>query len=810
MALLKVPSVEARPVDPGYQTARGADADAFGAGIAKAVQGLGQSIGQTAQPVDRMALQLQAEDNERQAKDLDNQFSAFVRDYTLGDGGFYTKKGEAAIAAGPRVQEDIEKKRQELLGKAPNKRVRDMFDLSSSSRANTTYDKAAGYILQERNAANNATAQTRIFEATQDAAAAYNDDKQLNRSQAIIENEVNALGELNGWSPEIIASKIQTERTNMYSQAIRSAMKHQQTDVARNLFDRVKSTLDGVEQAELAKIISSEDLLGKAQRTADEIVAAHTDFNAQYEAAGKIADPKLRKETEDMIIERAGRLAQLYNIDRTLSTQERQTTILGESDRIMSMPGTEADKLAAARAIEDPEIRSAVTADISNRLTETRTLENREYDRVLGVASQAINSGQTLNEWAAANPEEYMTLSKNTQAISGLREAQKAVAEGRLFAEVTDGETLGQLQRLPAVKLSEVNPEIYRYQLTKEEYSKLSNMVASASASVEKVKENFSVYGQGESALKDMAPKDLSWDDPKQSSADKKLQNDAMNQMNTFIHGFVSNGKLPTMEQIQDEATRLMTKIVTNKQSNAPWVLGSIIDWWNGSSEALGLQVQRMDPSELANARVSIENIQPSAVKAVEDQFREMGVTPTEDLVEQYFGALVVKDNSRMMKLMRQVDTSGVTESYVKKVSTVESNNRPNAKARTSTATGLYQFTEGSWLEAISALAPEFGTDRSREEVLELRKDPGVSTEVFKRFTARNQQFLRNANIPVNDATMYMAHFLGAGAARKVLRMPDDVVLDSVLSEKSIKANSFLKGKTVGWIKNWARNKMAQ
>lgn len=804
----KLPQVEARPLSPNYQSGRGVTGEAFGSGIGQALQGLGRAINETSEPVARMALQLSAEDNERQAKDLDNQYSTFLRDKTMGENGFYSQKGENAINAAPQFQEDIEKFRQDLLAKAPNRHVRNMFDLSSQSRLSTALDKAQSYVMQERQVAKLATAETRIYEATQDAAAAYNDPKVLAQSQAIIEHEVSAIAEINGWSDEITNSKISTERTKMYSSAITAAIKNNQLSIARDLFEKVKTSLDGEEQANLSKLLTEQNLLGKSQKAADEIIASTGDYTQQLEKARTISDPLERAQVEDLIMERASRAGQIYNLNRLLSTQERQSTVQKESDRIMSLPGTSEQKMAAARSIQDPEIRNLVENDVGNRITEAATIERADQARIFSQASRSINQGETLNNWAIQNPEAYLALSGNLEAISDLRTAEKAVAEGKLFSDVTDGETLGKLQRLSAVELSRTDPETYRYKLTKEEYTRLSNMVASAQASIQRTRENYSIYERGESVLRDTVPRSWNWNSEKQSTSDREAQSQILNEMNNFIYGYTSEGKLPTIKDIQEEANRLITIAEQFKANSNKSYMGNFLDWWNDAPAQLPLQIQLMSPEDRANLRVSYDSITPSSRDAVASKFRERGITPTNDLIEQFFGAQLVRDYTRQRKLMGMIDTSNITESYVKKVSKVESNNRPDAKAKTSSATGLFQFTRSSWLDAISSLAPELQTGRTEQEILDLRKDAGVSTEVFKRFSARNQNTLEAAGIPSTDANMYLAHFLGANGAKKVLSAPDDASLDSILGPKVIKANYFLNGKNVAWIKSWSSKKM--
>jgi hypothetical protein len=97
----------------------------------------------------------------------------------------------------------------------------------------------------------------------------------------------------------------------------------------------------------------------------------------------------------------------------------------------------------------------------------------------------------------------------------------------------------------------------------------------------------------------------------------------------------------------------------------------------------------------------------------------------------------------------------------------------------TSTATGLFQFTNSSWLEM--AKKPELaatiksatGVDLSAmsdEQKLELRKDPRMSTIVAAASADANRRALESTlRRPVNDAELYMAHFLGPAGATALI-----------------------------------------
>jgi hypothetical protein len=79
----------------------------------------------------------------------------------------------------------------------------------------------------------------------------------------------------------------------------------------------------------------------------------------------------------------------------------------------------------------------------------------------------------------------------------------------------------------------------------------------------------------------------------------------------------------------------------------------------------------------------------------------------------------------------------------------VESHGDPNAKNNRSSATGLGQFLDETWLDMIRAHRPDLAKGRSRDEILELRRDAKVAREITARFTQRNAEMLRKRGLPL-------------------------------------------------------------
>jgi hypothetical protein len=101
----------------------------------------------------------------------------------------------------------------------------------------------------------------------------------------------------------------------------------------------------------------------------------------------------------------------------------------------------------------------------------------------------------------------------------------------------------------------------------------------------------------------------------------------------------------------------------------------------------------------------------------------------------------------------------------------LESGFNPLAKARTSSATGLFQFTESTWLATLGRHGARLGlTADSRDQALALRKDPAAASLMAAAHMADNAKALQaRLGRAVSTVDLYMAHFLGVGGAARFL-----------------------------------------
>lgn len=137
-----------------------------------------------------------------------------------------------------------------------------------------------------------------------------------------------------------------------------------------------------------------------------------------------------------------------------------------------------------------------------------------------------------------------------------------------------------------------------------------------------------------------------------------------------------------------------------------------------------------------------------------------------------------------------------------------ESGGNPNAKNPRSSAAGLGQFTDGTWIGAVKQYFPNLAKGRSDAQILKMRSIPQLATRVTEAFTAGNEAGLQKAGLPVTPATAYLAHFAGLEGATKVLRADPNTPVSQILGNAAIKANPFLKGMTARDLTLWAARKM--
>lgn len=166
-------------------------------------------------------------------------------------------------------------------------------------------------------------------------------------------------------------------------------------------------------------------------------------------------------------------------------------------------------------------------------------------------------------------------------------------------------------------------------------------------------------------------------------------------------------------------------------------------------------------------------------------------------------GDLAIAKNNAML------DSYGAANSDVMKRIIAIEGGQTGDGPNTSSARGIGQFTNGTWLRYIDRLYPELRTLNETQK-LSLRTSEEHAFKILEAFTRDNQTQLLQAGLSAGPAETYLAHFLGAGDATKVLKASMDTLVKDVVQAQSIRANPavFKDGMTVRDLINWSQRKM--
>jgi hypothetical protein len=132
---------------------------------------------------------------------------------------------------------------------------------------------------------------------------------------------------------------------------------------------------------------------------------------------------------------------------------------------------------------------------------------------------------------------------------------------------------------------------------------------------------------------------------------------------------------------------------------------------------------------------------------------------------------------------------TGIDFNYLLGQAQLESGMHANARAGTSSATGLYQFIDQSWLRVVKQHGAEHGLGwaanaisttssgrmtvsdpATRRAILDLRNDPQTASLMAAEHASDNKDAIESSlGRNATGTDLYMAHFLGLGGARSFL-----------------------------------------
>jgi hypothetical protein len=144
--------------------------------------------------------------------------------------------------------------------------------------------------------------------------------------------------------------------------------------------------------------------------------------------------------------------------------------------------------------------------------------------------------------------------------------------------------------------------------------------------------------------------------------------------------------------------------------------------------------------------------------------------------------------------IKQAASTTGTSFEYLLATAKMESNFNPTAGASTSSARGLFQFIDQTWLGTVKEAGAQLGYGKyadaitktgssgysvsdpaARTAIMKLRDDPAAASSMAAVLTQSNSfKLTGKLGRRPTDGELYMAHFMGVGGAAKLISNAED------------------------------------
>lgn len=249
---------------------------------------------------------------------------------------------------------------------------------------------------------------------------------------------------------------------------------------------------------------------------------------------------------------------------------------------------------------------------------------------------------------------------------------------------------------------------------------------------------------------------------------------------NTDIQENIANG-IEKTGTTYDAAVNATSMAMTDSVEGAKNVYNSAVDttsrgiesgvnWMKNTYDSASETVQQ-GANAVSKGYSELENNVSNAATSVSDTVKggyQAAVAATSSVIEtgakawdsatKNFGA----SESVAQVIKQAAEKVGVDYGTLMAFAKQESGFNPNAKAKTSSATGLFQFIKGTWGDMVRKYGKQYGIGMGDVS------DPLANATMGALFVKENSDFLARKGIPVNGTSLYAAHFLGPGGAAKL------------------------------------------
>lgn len=512
-----------------FQNASAATPNAFGASVGAAMQGVGQQISKAGDVANKIALNIQIEDNEAEAKKLDTEAARRVRVESYGgelkEGdtspqsvrkGYFNLKNEEAIGETDKYQTAVKKHYDDVYKSASNDAVKRMLRAQFDKSFGADFEASSKYHVTQRDNFRKIQSAARLREHSQLGVLGNVD--QYEAAKAIITSEVVASAKLNGINdPALIASSIQDQLSTMAIGRVERLMGEGDFEGAEEFAKRMikRGDLDELKAGKTLSSMRTQVKLKKATSAADSI---------------------------------------LKNPNGSL-----KIVVDGFLD-----PAAVSAAYAAASGLP-ADIRQEVQKQIKTAITFQKSVEVLQTGDSMQKAIEAISKGQPLTEFLLANSGHAKVLNQNPRALSTLQGFEKKRQLGTLYGNV-NSKAVNDAFAIPnddqawatatqnANSLTIDGKVIPSTDFTQTQWNKVASRIATAKLKTQKEGERDGAYKDALSLFKQIAPKNLR-DALKVGTNDLKRNKslEALYEIDAWVTDYynTNNKTWPTFDQIK-------------------------------------------------------------------------------------------------------------------------------------------------------------------------------------------------------------------------------------------------------------------
>lgn len=139
----------------------------------------------------------------------------------------------------------------------------------------------------------------------------------------------------------------------------------------------------------------------------------------------------------------------------------------------------------------------------------------------------------------------------------------------------------------------------------------------------------------------------------------------------------------------------------------------------------------------------------------------------------------------------------GAPPGYTDMIIGVESQGNPLLRSKTSSAEGLGQFVDATWLDVVKRYHPEVASGKTDQQILGMKRSADPASVTLQRqaiddYAKDNGEKLAAAGFEPNAANLSLAHLLGPGGAAATLSANPGASMRSVVGDAAIAANPWM------------------